>query len=244
MNIRKAGTQAPPKMLIYGAPGAGKTRFSGGADGALVIDMEDGTASIDCDRTDKLESWPDALAAMQSVVADNVPNQVIVIDSLDWLLRLIEEEVTGSKVDVKANLYGCHGGFGRGGKIMMNYIRQGLIPALNAITRSGRVLIMTAHVTKTDVLDGDGQPTKKVAPDILVSWMPVFAQWVDIIGYVRKIGDTDKRVLGLTETGFYAAKNRYDLAGEMPIPKEPASKGYEMLMGAIRANMDKRMNKE
>ena len=88
-------TPSAPKGIIYGPPGSGKSTFGASAGNSLIIDCENGAGAIACKRTPSLATWPEILSWLQVVECEEHPYETIVIDSVDWLIRRVEEHVSG-----------------------------------------------------------------------------------------------------------------------------------------------------
>jgi len=59
-----------------------------------------------------------------------------VIDSIDWLLRRIEEHVAGvdgTPTGMKQTLNRSHGGYGNGRQVLKNYVYQYLLPVMDRL---------------------------------------------------------------------------------------------------------------
>jgi hypothetical protein len=97
---------AYPKLLIYGASGAGKTRFASTAPKPLFADLEKGMASVQR----QVGRWPveslsDLGALIKYLETENDPTspdgyQTVVIDSLNEVQRLLNEYVLAMDPDV------------------------------------------------------------------------------------------------------------------------------------------------
>ena len=83
-------TLAPPKLLLYGPPGAGKTTFAASA-GAVLVDCENGAGTVPrLRRTPYLESWRQMrewLVELATATATNI--RVVAVDTLDWMIHRI-----------------------------------------------------------------------------------------------------------------------------------------------------------
>jgi hypothetical protein len=82
----------PRRILIYGTHGIGKTTFAAMAESPVFIRTEDGLGALEVDRFPLCTSWGDVLACLDSLIAGKHDYRTVVIDSLDWLERLILAE--------------------------------------------------------------------------------------------------------------------------------------------------------
>lgn len=78
-------------LLVYGAPGAGKTTFAASGPAPLIVDMEGGTYSV-ADRADvqvfRATTWDDLTALYGFVRTPGHPFGTIVLDSITEAYRL------------------------------------------------------------------------------------------------------------------------------------------------------------
>ena len=78
----------PLRIGIHGAGGSGKSTF--GKDG-MFLDLEGGIDNIDCKSIDLVgKSTNDIMDALRYIYkeADMIQNEMIVVDSLDWLEKV------------------------------------------------------------------------------------------------------------------------------------------------------------
>lgn len=83
----------PRRVLLYGTHGIGKSTFGSQADRAVFIQTEDGLGEIDCARFPLASSYRDAMTAIEELYSSEHDFATVVIDSVDWLERLIWADV-------------------------------------------------------------------------------------------------------------------------------------------------------
>ena len=83
----------PRRTFVYGVHGVGKSRFAASAPAPIFIQTEDGLGEIDCDRFPLAQSFDAALQALAELYTAEHPYRTVVVDSLDWLERLIHADV-------------------------------------------------------------------------------------------------------------------------------------------------------
>ena len=209
---------SPPKGIIYGPPGIGKTTFGAMAPDSLIIDCENGAGTVPCHRTPYLSTWLEISEWLTGLEKEQHPYRVGCIDSLDWLLRRLEEHVSGCGPGEKTldkTLNKSHGGYGNGKQVLKNYLYAALLPQFNRIIEKGIALILLAHAKRTDITDIDGVTVEKTTPDIPDDYLSVFIEWSDFICLAR-MGADKQRVLVTADTDRAVAKNRYSLPPVIP----------------------------
>jgi hypothetical protein len=227
--IRKPAGNAP-KGIIYGAPGIGKTTFGASAKSSIILDCENGAGAVRCCRTPYLETWADIMGILKELATTEHEYKVVVIDSLDWVIRRIEEDVSGvSAATITGTLNRSHGGYGNGKQVMKNHITKLLLPVLDRLIQKNIAVVLTAHAKRTDVTDEDGVTTTKNAPDIMDDYLNIIVEWSDFVLFARRNED-GQRVLATAETQRTLAKNRYNMPPEIKME-------WTALCGAISAGL-------
>lgn len=100
--------EMPAKMVIYGIPKIGKSRFCSQIDDVFFINIEDGLQYLDkkVRSTPKIKSFDEVIKWLGHILEnDNFKAGTICIDSADWLealaIKKIESENEGKKITDK-----------------------------------------------------------------------------------------------------------------------------------------------
>ena len=209
-------TQRPPKGIVSGPPGCGKTTFGASAKGSIIIDCENGAGAIQCRRTPYLETWQEIDGWLQALLTEKHDHSVVVIDTLDWMMRRAEEFVAGtSREKISATMNKSHGGYGNGKQVLRNVAYQVILPTLDKLVNRGLAVILLSHLSQTDITDADGVTTVKATPDLPPEYLNTFVEWSDFVSCVTYAND-GSRVMVMRETGKTLAKNRYNMPERIP----------------------------
>ena len=109
--ITKGKENRPPRLFVYGQEGVGKSLFSASAPNPIFVQTEDGLGEIDTAKFPLAKNLADVTSAMAALRDEPHDFQTVVLDSADWLERLIWDRVCqdfGVRSIEKAD-----GGYGR-----------------------------------------------------------------------------------------------------------------------------------
>jgi hypothetical protein len=207
-----------PKGIVYGPPGAGKTTFGANTSKPIIVDCENGAAHVKCDRTPYLCDWPAIQAWLDGLAAGGHEYGTVVIDSIDGLLRRVEEHVSGvdgTAAGMKQTLNRSHGGYGNGRQVLKNYVYQYLLPTLDRLVNAGIAVVLLAHATRREITTLDGLTIEKSSPEIHPDLANTMIEWSDFVGAAHVAANG--RELILCETNQLLAKNRYGIAGPLEL---------------------------
>lgn len=87
--IHRGRQPMPPRLLLYGIEGIGKSTLASDSPDPIFVQTEDGLSEIDCDKFPLSTTFEDVQAALSELHTEQHDYQTVVIDSLDWLERMI-----------------------------------------------------------------------------------------------------------------------------------------------------------
>jgi len=250
-SLKRSGQIDPPKMILYGINGVGKTSFAAQAPNPVFILTEKGLGALKVDYFPQAQSWEDVVQALDSLLNEDHKFNTVVIDSLDWLERLIFNRVAAD--EGKASIEDI--GFGKGYTYAQNYWYDFTLrlDKLNeqkrmAIILIGHSLVKTFNSPDTDNYDRYRLDLHDKSAGILRDWADImlfanykaYTKTVDA-GFNRKdhkgIGD-GQRILYTEERPAFWAKNRYNLPFEIPLSRTDGWNNFASALGASLAAID------
>lgn len=244
MKIIKTQPTKPPRMVLYGEHKIGKSSFAAASIKPIFIQIEDGLDSLGVDAFEKADTYEAVIDQLRYIYKEAHDFKTLVIDSLDWLERLIWERICKEN-NVKQIGDVPYGG---GYKLAQNYWRE-VVGILDLINQKRQMMILLlAHSKISKFEDPTKQNYDRFDLDLHDKASAIVLQWSDIIGFaneqiivtekkegfgtVVKAKDTGIRMLNLNKKAGYEAGNRYSLLDcELNF-----SKFWEQLKDKIKVN--------
>ena len=235
-HVQRGRQPMPPRLILYGTEGIGKSTFASQAPAPIFLQTEDGLAEIECDKFPLATTFEEVQAALSELHAEQHDYQTVVIDSLDWLERMIwdvlcrQYSVTSiEKVD---------GGYAKGYTHALTYWRQ-VLEALSRLRNDrGMVVICIAHAKVEKFDDPESSAYDRYSPRLHKHASALVCEWSDAVlfanrkfrtqtedaGFNRKrtiaaaIGKGGgERILRCVGGPSCIAKNRFGIVEELPL---------------------------
>ena len=234
--IHSGRRHAPPRLMIYGTEGIGKSTTASQAPKPIFIPTEDGLDQIDCDSFPLARRFDEVVSAVSALYSEEHPYQTVVIDSLDWLERLIWDDVCreyGVKSIEKAD-----GGYARGYTHALTQWRE-VLDGLDALRNErGMAVVLLAHAKVEKFEDPEHSAYDRYSPRLHKHANALVTEWADAVLFAtRKIitktedagfnrertiaaglgKDGGERILRTVGSPACVAKNRYGLPETLPL---------------------------
>lgn len=226
----------PPRIVIYGAPKIGKTTFASQAESPIIIDLEGGSDNLEVARVDRdmVRSLEDIMSVLRSLYKEDHDYKTIVVDSIDWLERMLFEEVAKENKARTIDDFTVPAlRFGKGYNIAQNKMKEFLTALDNLRMHKGMSVIFICHsvIKKFDDPEQDSfdHHTLKLNDKI----KSLIQEWSDCILFARqkiyvttdsghfgketKKGRSGDRVIYAQGSAAFLAGNRYQLPEELPL---------------------------
>jgi len=224
---------APPRILIYGPEGIGKTSWAVSAPKPIVIFTEEGRGALRVPHFPLARSFQDVLDMIAVLYSDPHDYQTVVLDSLDWLESLIWVHVARS--GGHASIEGF--GYGKGYQYAVDRLRD-ILEGLDALRNQRQMMVvLTAHSQVRRFDDPTSEPYDRFSLKLDKKAAPVVTEWVDVLGFAAQemiikredVGFNKKaaralsvggRVLYLSRCPAFDAKTRYPMPDVIPLKWE------------------------
>src|SRR5690606_25586164 len=79
----------PRRIMLYGVHGVGKTTWAAQAPGAIILPTEEGANDIECAKLPLADTFEMFMSYISALYSDPHDYSTVIVDSLDWLERLI-----------------------------------------------------------------------------------------------------------------------------------------------------------
>lgn len=229
MEIRTGRRPSPRRTLLYGTKGIGKSTFASKAPGTFFIPTEDGLDDIDCQSCPPCQSYGDAMAAIAWLYTAEHSYRHAVIDSADWLERLIHRRVCEQrKAETIEDIP-----YGKGFVFALPFWQE-ILDGLAALrSQRGMAITLLAHAEIEKFRNPETDSYDRYQPSLHKSASAMIQEWCDEIlfatykvyttqtdeGFNRqrtRPTNTSDRVLRTVERPAFIAKNRLGMPEELP----------------------------
>ena len=240
-HIQTGRENKPPRIMLYGQEGVGKSTFGASAPAPIFIQTEDGLGEIDCCKFPLAQSVEDVIIELTALRDEKHNFRTVVIDSLDWLERLIFDEICkefGVRSIEKAD-----GGYGKGYVDALVHWRKVLSLLDDLRNKRGMMVILLAHAKVERFEDPENAAYDRYSPRLHKHAASLVSEWVDTDLFatkrmrVSKDGDSrtiaapigadgGERIIRTNGSPACIAKNRYGLPNEIPLSWDEFIQAY------------------
>ena len=240
-SLRRSETK-PPRIIIHGEPGIGKSTFGACAPDPVFLLTEDGLGNLDVPHFPLARSFDDVLEAITSLYTDEHQFKTLVVDSIDWLEPLIWSHTCS--IEGVDSVEKIGGGYGKGYVETAKYWRQ-FLDAITALRDDkGMIIVMIAHSQKVRVEDPMTAAYDTMDLKMHKRASALCEEFADVILYAclhtavvqedagfnkkrSRAVSNGSRVMHTIGTPAYLAKNRYSLPTPLPLSWESFSEAMK-----------------
>lgn len=230
-NVVRGTLDKPPRILIYGVDGIGKSTFAASADAPVFIGVEDGTSSLNVTRFPEPQTWLDGIEAIDELTQNDHQFRTVVIDSLDWLEPLCWQHVCATTKDkqgrpaTKVETIPYGNGFTAAVDLWRVLLSK--LDYLRAVR--GMAVVLVAHAWIKRFSNPEGEDFDRFECKLHPKSSGVIREWCDCVLFAtheqythdlngRPKGiSTGARIIHTVRSAAFDAKNRYNLPPTLPL---------------------------
>lgn len=229
-SLKKTGVARPPRIVLYGTHGIGKSTFAAQAPNPVFIQTEEGLDAINVTAFPLCQSFEDMIDAIGSLAQEDHDFGTVVIDSADWAEQLVHKRV--AKDNNVATIDAI--GYGRGYKAATDYWKQ-ILEGLDHLRADKNMqVILLAHTQVKRFDDPLADPYDRYQLDLHHGSASLISEWCDILMFANQQYSTVKsdvgfnqkvtravgsgmRLLYTQERPGWQAKSRWPLPDQLPL---------------------------
>lgn len=244
--IKRGGETLPPRVLLSGPEGIGKSTFAANAPSPLFISQENGLTGLDQVAHLSPTSFADVLEMVDELTANSSEYKTLVLDTMDWLERSIHAFICAR--DGKQNVEDY--GYGKGYKVAEAELVL-LLNKLDALRSTQKVgVILLSHVQIKAFTSPEGTQWDRYEMKGHKGFTGILREWPDAclfavyeVHKMKERGENRERVIGgdrIIHTSWspgWDAKNRLGLPEVLPL-------SYEDFAVAVEANSPAKLRGE
>jgi len=232
--VVKGRIHQPPRMLLYGIHGIGKSTFAAAAPSPIFIPTEDGANEIDVPKFPQVKSRIEVMDILRALYKEKHDYKTVVLDSADWFEDFIQAELRAEFTEKEL-------GFGRESLFAEGKMSDVLGAFSMLRTKRDMAVIVIAHSEVKRFDSPITEPFDRYQPKLTARLSSLLQEWADAVAFcnydisvkkedvgfsreVRRGISSGDRVMYTEERPAFYAKNRYQLPVEMPLSWEEFAK--------------------
>ncbi len=232
-SLKRSTALSPPRILMHGVAGVGKSTFAANSQAPVFMPTEDGLGTLNVPHFPVAKSFDDVMEALAALYSETHEFKTVVVDSVDWLEPLIWTKAC--KDNGWASIEDA--GYGKGYVAALDYWRQ-YLDGLNALRDDkGLTIIQIAHTDIKRFDSPEHEPYDRYVIKLHARAAALLQEHSDVvlfanyristiksdIGFNKKVTralGSGERVLYTAERPAFLAKNRYGLPATLPLSWE------------------------
>lgn len=247
----------PPRIVMYGTSGIGKSTFGANAPSPIFIPTEDGAAALAVPTFPLIRQWKNAegtglIDAFNFLATGKHTFKTVVLDSADWTENLLKEQVAKDYGLEAFDTNAKQLAYGRGGRALEEYWRKICDSFTYLRDNRGMGTIVIAHSQVKRFDDPTTDAYDRYIPDLAKDSAAVLTEWADIVLFANTqtavveervgINGVKKRGVGpaerfmfTQETPAFKAKCRWPVPAKLPLSYTVLATELEKAKAAIAA---------
>lgn len=248
---RRNETVPPPRIVVYGTRGIGKTTFGAHAPRPIFIRTEDGLSGLDVDTFPLCTSLEEVEMQLRWLAQEKHDYKTCVLDSLTGLEPLLWRRVIETRRDKKGRQVGSIADFEFqvGYDFAADVFSQDFLPMVNALRDRRMAVVLIAHVTQHKFDPPDMDAYERIGPAMHKKCNERLVNWADAVLYARArmavttergrtkgkpVGDGSRELLTTDQPAWFA-KNRYQLPEALDMGTADEPRGWHEFSSGFAA---------
>lgn len=233
--VKKGRERRPPRLLIYGTPGIGKSTFAASMPDPIFVQTEDGAGELDVAKFPVAATFDEVIEQLASLYTESHDYRTVVLDTLDWTERLVWRK-TCDRHNAR-NIEDVGGGFAKGYTYCLDEWNE-ILRRLGILHDRGMIVCLLAHSKVERFEDPENPAYDRYSPRLHKHAAAAIVEWSDAVLFAtRKVstrkekggfnkerslatgvgGDGGERVMRCVGGPACIAKNRYGIGGDLPL---------------------------
>ena len=204
-SLRKGSVARPPRIILYGTHGVGKSSFATQADKPVFIQTEEGLDALDVTAFPLARSYDEVMEAIGSLYSEDHDFGTVVLDSADWMEQLIFKQVAiNHKINNIEDM-----GYGKGYTFAVDLWRN-VMEGFDLLRNEKNMqVIFLAHTQIKRYDDPLVDSYDRYMLDLHKGGAAIISEWCDLLMFANYRVNTVK-----SDVGFNQKKTRAVGAGE------------------------------
>ena len=204
-SLRKGSVVRPPRIILYGTHGVGKSSFAAQADKPVFIQTEEGLDALDVTAFPLARSYDEVMEAIGSLYSEDHDFGTVVLDSADWMEQLIFKQVAvNHKINNIEDM-----GYGKGYTFAVDLWRN-VMEGFDLLRNEKNMqVIFLAHTQIKRYDDPLVDSYDRYMLDLHKGGAAIISEWCDLLMFANYRVNTVK-----SDVGFNQKKTRAVGAGE------------------------------
>lgn len=218
----------PPRFVIYGTQGIGKSSLVSEMPDPIFIQTENGLNEIDCDKFPLAHEYDQVIDHLKELLGKKHKYKTLGVDSLDWMQKLIFQKVALIEGRDNVDQIGYQAGY----KMALQYWDEFFYYCDLLHSNKRMMIAQIAHEEIKTFQSPDCDPYDRYQLALHKHGAKRAIQWADAVlfinyriatsklktpkGDVIRASGGDARIIFTREKPAYIAKNRYGFPDEIP----------------------------
>jgi len=204
-SLRKGSVVRPPRIILYGTHGVGKSSFAAQADKPVFIQTEEGLDALNVTAFPLARSYDEVMESIGALYSEDHDFGTVVLDSADWMEQLIFKQVAvNHKI---ANIEDM--GYGKGYTFAVELWRN-VMEGFDLLRNEKNMqVIFLAHSQVKRFDDPLTDSYDRYTLDLHKGGSAIISEWCDLLMFANYRVNTVK-----SDVGFNQKKTRAVGAGE------------------------------